>query len=144
MTNPAPPRPLTFWTAVTCALLLMLVLQIVLSRRGLHLAEAWRDYAAASPPRLQAAMAWWIIAGAAFAAGAGVAALLCAYPPPWRRHRALRWIAGAALVLALAHLGHSAAPPAGVTAGVDLLSTLTAAGLAALVAMLGAYFGLRR
>ena len=78
---------------------------------------SWRELIAARGLQLRAAGAWWSMAASALLAGAAVAAALSRFPLPWLRLRALRWIAGAALVFALAHVGHSAAMKAGIAAG---------------------------
>ena len=121
-----------------------MVMEILLSRAGFDLAGGWRDLLSAQALQLRAAGVWWVIAGSAFIVGAVVAAALSRLPLPWRRLRLLRWILGAAVVYALADIGHSAAMPAGRSAGMALGASLAALGAAALMALFGAYFTIRR
>src|SRR5215467_4222039 len=97
------PAALIFTTALTCGVLAALALQIYLGQAGL-----------------------------AFVTGGIVAAALSRLPPPWRRHRPLRWTAGALLVLLLAHIGHSAAGPETVGPGATVAVALAALVIAAL------------
>jgi hypothetical protein len=58
--------------------------------------------------------------------------------------RPLRWVAGAALVLLLAQVGHPSAAPEGVGPGVHLAANLAALVIAAVTGLLGAYVAVRR
>jgi len=58
--------------------------------------------------------------------------------------RLLRWVAGAALVLLLAQLGHPSGAPEGVGPGVHLAASLAALVVAAVIGLLGAYVAVRR
>jgi hypothetical protein len=73
-----------------------------------------------------------------------VAAALSRFPLPWLRFRLLRWIAGAALVGVLAHIGHAAAMKAGVAVGIHAAASVAAVVAAALTALFGAYFAAKR
>jgi hypothetical protein len=138
------PRTLIYTTALTCGVLAALALQIQLARTGSDLVGLWQSLAAGKGLQLRTAGPWWGIAGAAFLVGGATAAALVRLPLPWHRFRLLRWLAGAATVVLLADIGHSAAAPAGVRAGALLAATLAALGVAAVMAMLGAYFTGRR
>ena len=142
--KPPLPRAMILWTALTCAVLLALALQVVLSQRGIQITEAWRDVAAGTPPKMRSAMVWWVIAGASLAISAIVAGALNRFPPPWRRYRALRWIVGAAIVAALAEIAHGAALPEGAGPGVFLITTSASVVLAAVMALIGTFFAIRR
>ena len=87
---------------------------------------------------------WWAVAGIAFVTSGVTAAALSRFPPPWRRLRLLRWVAGAALVLLLAQFGHPSSAPEGVGPAVHLAASLAALVLAALMGLLGAYVAVRR
>jgi hypothetical protein len=87
---------------------------------------------------------WWATAGLAFLVSGATAAVLSRAPLPWRRFRLLRWLAGAGIVALLADVGHMAAAPEGVSVGGNVAATLGALGLAALMALFGAYFTVRR
>ena len=137
------PRPLVLVTAMTCGVLAAIAAQIVLAQRGIELGDVWRDLSIRGR-QLRAAAAWWAMAGAGLLASAFVAAALSRFPLPWLRFRMLRWIAGAGIVAALAHVGHSAAMKAGVSPGIHAAASFAAVCLAALAALLGAYFAAKR
>jgi hypothetical protein len=138
------PPALIFTTALTCGVLAALALQIYLSQAGFDFAAVWRNLLGAGARELRTTGPWWAIAGLAFVTGGVVAAALSRLPLPWRRHRGLRWTAGALLLLLLAHIGHSdgahetVGPAASVAVGLAALVT------AALFAALGAYLAMRR
>jgi hypothetical protein len=128
---------------LTGGVLLAMTLQVLLSARGMQTSDLWRDMIAGNPLSLRAALVWWIIAGSALVAGAAIARPLAQFAPPWRRNRTLRWIVGAAILFGLAHVGHSAVLPEGVSALVYLMATTTAIVIAAVMATIGAVFALR-
>ena len=101
------PPALIFTSALTCGVLAALALRIYLSQAGFDFAALWQNLLGAGARQLRTTGPWWAIAGLAFVTGGIVAAALSRLPPPWRRHRPLRWTAGALLVLLLAHIGHS-------------------------------------
>jgi hypothetical protein len=138
------PRALLYCIAVTAGVLVALAVQLSLSRAGVELAGVWRNLFSAQALQLRSAGAWWLIAGAAFLAGALVAGILNRFPPPWYRFRALRWLLAAALIFVLADIGHSASHPIERVPGAHLMASLTALCAAALMAMFGAYFSVRR
>src|SRR5262245_43492324 len=111
------PRVLALAIGTVCGILAAMVAQILLARRGIELAGVGRDLISARGLQLRAAGAWWIMAASALLAGAAVAGVVSRCPLPWTSFRALRWIAGAAVVFALAHVGHSAAIKAGGSIG---------------------------
>jgi hypothetical protein len=138
------PRTLALATAVICGMLAAIVTQVLLARRGIELAGVWRDLFAARGLQLRAAGAWWAMVASAFIAGATVAAVISRFPLPWQRLRTLRWVAGAGVVFALAHVGHSASLKAGGGLGMHVAASLAALLAAALMALFGAYFAARR
>jgi hypothetical protein len=138
------PRPLVLVVGMTCGVLAAIAAQIVLARRGIELAGVWRELLSARGLQLRAAGAWWMMAGSALVVGAAVAAALSRFSLPWLRFRLLRWIAGAALVAALAHVGHSAAMKAGISVGIHSAASFAAVCAAALTALFGAYFAAKR
>jgi hypothetical protein len=137
------PRPLVLVTATTCGVLAAIAAQIVLAQRGIELAGVWREITSRGF-HLRAAGAWWMMAGSALLVGAAVAAALSRFPLPWLRFRLLRWIASAALVAVLAHVGHAAAMKAGVAVGIHAGASVAAVFAAALTALFGAYFAAKR
>jgi len=137
------PRALVLVTATTCGVLAAIAVQIVLAQRGVELAGMWRGIAGKGF-HLRAASAWWMMPGAALLVGAAVAGALGRYPLPWLGLRLLRWIVGAAIVAALAHIGHGAAMKADVSVGIHSAATFAAVCAAALTALFGAYFAAKR
>lgn len=137
------PRALVLATATTCGVLAAIAAQIVLAQRGIELAGVWREISTRGF-HLRAAGAWWMMAGSALLVGAAVAAALSRFPLPWLGLRVVRWIAGAALVGVLAHIGHAAAMKAGVAVGIHSAASFTAVCAAALTALFGAYFAAKR
>src|SRR5262245_8798501 len=138
------PPALIFTTALTCGVLAALALQIYLEQAGFDFAALWQNLLGAGTRQLRTTGPWWGIAGLAFVTGGIVGAALSRLPPPWRRHRPLRWTAGALLVLLLAHIGHSAAGPEAASPGANVAVALAALVVAALFAALGAYLAMRR
>src|SRR5262245_34890933 len=98
------PHSLVLIVATTCGVLAAIAAQIVLAQRGIELAGVWRELLSARGVQLRAAGAWWIMAASALLAGALVAGALSRFPLPWLGLRVPRWIVGAALVGALAHI----------------------------------------
>jgi hypothetical protein len=138
------PRTLLYCIAVSAGTLVALAVQISLSRAGIELSGVWRNLFSSQALQLRSAGAWWLIAGAAFVAGAVTAGLLNRFPPPWYGFRALRWLLAAALVFVLADIGHSAALPIERVPVAHLMASLAALCAAALMAAIGAYFTVRR
>ena len=137
-------KMLTYAAAVTCGVLAALALQIYLSGRGFDLGALWENLLSGKARELRTTGPWWAVAGMAFVVSGATAAALVRLPFPWRRFRPLRWVLGALIVLLLAHIGHSeAAGSEALGLGADLAVRLAALGLAALIAMLGAYLAAR-
>jgi len=138
------PPALIYATALTCGVLAALAVEIYLAGAGFDLASMWREGTFGGARELRTTGPWWAVAGIAFAASWVTAAALSRFPPPWRRLRLLRWVAGAALVLLLAQLGHPGGAPEGVGPGVHLAASLAALVVAAVTGLLGAYVAVRR
>ena len=138
------PRGLIYTTALTCGVLAALALQIYLTRSGFDLVGLWANVFSTKAMQLRTAGPWWAIAGVAFVVSGATAAVLSRLSLPWRRFRLLRWVLGAALVFALADIGHSATVPEGIGAGPNVAASIGALAIAALMAMFGAYFTVRR
>jgi hypothetical protein len=138
------PRGLIYTTALTCGVLAALALQIYLTRSGYDLVGLWANVFSTKSMQLRTAGPWWAIAGVAFVVSGATAAALSRLPLPWRRFRLLRWVLGAAVVFALADVGHSAAVPEGIGPGANVAASFGALAIAALMSMFGAYFTVRR
>ena len=142
--HPARSKMLTYAGAATSGLLAALALQIYLTGAGFDFGALWDNLLSAKPRELRTTGPWWAIAGMAFVVSGGTAAALVRLPFPWRRFRSLRWALGTLIVLLLAHIGHTDAAGSHVLAqGADVAVRLTALGLAALIAMFGAYLAAR-
>ena len=138
------PRILAVATGMSCGVLAAMAALILLSQAGIELAGVWRELLAAKGLQLRAAGAWWLMAASAFLVGAAVTGALSRLPLPWHRFRLLRWAAGAALVFGLAHVGHAAALNSGSSVSIHAAATFAALCAAALMALFGAYFALKR
>ena len=131
--------------AVTCGVLAALALQIYLIAAGFDLGALWESLLTAKARQLRTTGPWWAIAGTAFVVSGATAAALSRLPFPWRRFRPLRWALGAVIVLLLAHIGHSdAAGAEALGPGTNVAVRLAALGVAASMAMFGAYLAVRR
>src|SRR5882672_12596411 len=102
-------RALVYVTSMTCGVLAAIAAEILLRRTGVEIADTWRSLASGQSLQIRAVSVFWLMIGSAFVASAVVAAALSRLPPPWLRLRALRWLASAVLVFALAEAGHIAA-----------------------------------
>jgi hypothetical protein len=138
------PPVLIYAAALTCGVLAGMALQVYLNDAGFDLAGLWENPFASGARQLRTAGPWWAIAGVAFVASGMTAAALSRLPPPWQRFRLPRWVAGAAIVLVLAQIGHFSAVPEAVRAGVNMAVNLVALVVAAAMALLGAYVAVRR
>ena len=138
------PPALIYATALTCGVLAALALEVYLTGAGFGLASLWENFFSSGTRDLRTTGPWWGIAGLAFVAGGITAAALSRLPPPWQRFRLLRWVVGAAIVLALAQIGHPSAAPEAVGASVNVAMNLVALVVAAVMALLGAYVAVRR
>jgi hypothetical protein len=133
-------RPAVLMAAIVGGVITAMIVQIVLARRGLMLTGV--DPAMMRGTQMHAAVAWWAITGAAFAASFAIAAATSRVS--WVYLRPLRWVAAAALVLALASIGQTIPLAAAEAAGHSALATLIALTVAMLMAGFGAFFAIRR
>ena len=138
------PSTLVYSTALTCGVLAAIALEIELSHAGYDLIGFWRNLSSLRALQLRTAGPWWAIPVSAFIVGGTTAAALSRLPLPWRRFRLLRWGLGAALVLFLADIGHHAGELAGSDGGANVIVSLAALDIAAIMALGGAYLTVRR
>jgi len=138
------PATLVYPTALTCGVLAAMAVQIELGRAGYDLIGSWHNLVSLRAMQLRTAGPGWAILGSAFIVGGVTAGTLSRLPLPWRRFRLLRWLAGAALVFLFADIGHHAGQLAGKDIGVNVIASLGAMGIAALMALGGAYLTVRR
>lgn len=138
------PRTLIFAAGATGGLLVGLAAQIVLVRFGLDLGAVWRELFASRAAQTRSAFAWWIVAGFSFLAGFLIAAFVSYFSTNWWRLRVVRWIAGAVAVAGLAAVGHQASAPTGLAPAPNVVVGVTVIVTSTLLAMLGAFFIVRR
>jgi hypothetical protein len=138
------PPALVYPTAVVCGVLAALAVQILLGRAGIELAGVWSTLFSSSSLQLRSAGTWWLMVGAAFLVSAVVAAALSRLPWPWHRFRLVRWLLAAALVLAIAEIGHSAATNSQPSMRMHVAVSFMALLAAALMALFGAFFASKR
>jgi hypothetical protein len=119
-----------------------MIVEIMLARRGLMLTGVEPGLMRGGGTQMHAALAWWAITGAAFVAGFVIAAITSRVS--WLYFRPLRWVAAAALVLALATVGDAIPLATADVAGHYALAILTALTVAILMAGFGAFFAVRQ
>ena len=135
-------RPILIVAAIAGGVIVAMLVQIGLARRGVVLANTWDGGMRGGGTQVHAALAWWAITGAAFVAGFAIAMVTSRVT--WLYFRSLRWVAAAALVLALAAVGGEIPGVPAEAAGHHALATLTAMFVALLMAGFGAFFAVRR
>jgi hypothetical protein len=135
-------RPILLVAAITGGVMVAMIVEIWLARRGLVLTGAWQGVMRGGGTPFHAALAWWAIAGAAFLASFIIALVTSRFT--WLYFQSLRWVAAAALVLALAAISGAIPLAPADAAGHHALATLTALFVAMLMAAFGAFFALRR
>jgi hypothetical protein len=138
------PRTLIFAAGTTGGILVALTAQIVLVRFGLDLAAVWRELFVSRAAQMRSAFAWWIVAGFSFLGGFLIAAFAKYFSAHWWRLRVVRWIGGAIVVGALAVVGHLASAPTGLAPAPNVVVGVTVIAASTLLAMLGAFFIVRR
>jgi hypothetical protein len=134
-------RPILVVAAIAGGVMAAMIVEIMLARRGLVLTGAWQGVMRGGT-QIHAALAWWAITGAAFVASFLIA--MTTSRLTWLYFRSLRWVAAAALVLALAIVGGAIPLAAADAAGHHALATLMALCVAMLMAGFGAFFAVRQ
>jgi hypothetical protein len=138
------PPVLIYGAALTCGVLAAVALQIDLARAGFSLVPLWEALFSARVLDLRTTGPWWAIAGISFLVSGLTGAALNRVSLPLRRLRLARWIAGGALVLLLAHVGHGSAALPGVDMAANTAATLAALLMSGMLALCGAYFTVQR
>lgn len=126
--------------AVAGALMITMIVQIELARRGLELTGPGRTLLGGR--QIHAAVAWWAITGVAFLSSFVIAAVVSRIN--WLYLRSLSWVGAAALALALAVLSDRAPLAAPGAAGHQALAVFAAMLAATMMAWFGAFFAVRR
>jgi hypothetical protein len=136
-------RLLSFATGVIAGLLAAIAAQIYLARMNVELATAWHDLFVTWSAQFKSALAWWLVAGTALIAGYIAAALTRFLMLHWWPLRLVRWIAGAAIAMELAAIGHAAGASVGADAASHVGASMLGGLLAMVTAAIGAGFGAR-
>ncbi len=136
------PRRLILAAAVTSGVLVALAVHTIGQRFGLDFGALWRSGSGDLIPA-SAALAWWLVALAAFVGGYSAASLMdragSGQIPPL-----LRQFLAVVVVLVLAAAGQAASGPSTVPTIAGVLTGLLALGLGAAMAACGAHFALSR
>jgi hypothetical protein len=135
-------RPALLVAAMVGGVMTAMIVEIMLARRGLMLTGVAQGVTRGGGTQMHAALAWWAITGAAFLASFIIAATTSRFA--WLYFRSLRWVAAAALVLALAAISDAMPLAAAHAAGHHALAILTALTVAMLMAGFGAFFAIRQ
>jgi len=136
------PRRVILAGAVIFGVLLALGIHIILQRFDLNLGELWRtDSPDLIPAR--AALAWWMIAAAAFVTGFVTAGLLDSAASGQLPARLRQFLIAIGVVM-LAAAGQAASAPSAVPTLSGVLAGMAALCLGAIMAFCGAHFALRR
>jgi hypothetical protein len=126
--------------AVAGGLMVTMIVQIELARRGMQLSGAGQTLLHGR--QIHAAVAWWAITGVAFFASFVIAAVTSRIT--WLYLRSLRWVAAIGLALALAVLSDRAPLAAPGAAAHQALAIFAAMLTATMMAWFGAFFAVRR
>lgn len=141
MTQPAFPPWVVLAASVMGGLLLALAAHILVGRLGLDLGGLWSG-SDANPVPIDAAIAWWLTAAAAFVSG-NIAARLMAGAISGRMPPRLKQLLIGIGVLTLAAAGQLASAPGSGPTLSGVLSGITALALGAVMAFIGAQLALR-
>jgi len=127
--------------AAVGGVMVAIIIDIVLARRGIGLLGAWQGVVHSSGTPVRAAVAWWAIMGGAFGAGFVIAFVTSRFS--WLYLRSLRGVAVGALAIGLSGISDLAPPAAAGAANHQALVTLGAMAAAMLMAGFGAFFAVR-
>ena len=83
-------RPIIVVAAIASGVLVAMIVEIMLARRGLVLTGAWQGVMRSGGTQVHAALAWWAITGAAFVASFVIA--MATSRLTWLYFRSLRWV----------------------------------------------------
>ncbi|HEY1543546.1 MAG TPA: hypothetical protein VGG01_14125 [Xanthobacteraceae bacterium] len=117
-----------------------MIIDIMLARRGIGLLGAWQGVLHSGTP-VHAALAWWAITGGAFVSGFIIA--LVASRISWLYLRSLRWVVVVAVTIGLSAITDLAPRAAADAAGHQAVATLAALAVAMVMAGFGAFFAVR-
>lgn len=138
------PRLFILGLALVGGMLLSVVAQVALMHFGLDLGALWRSMSIPRSAQLRAAFAWWLIAGITFVGGFVIGALtkyFSAHPISSNR---VRWAAGVAMTAIFVYVAHEAVAPTGLSPAASVGIGLAVQCLSGVLALLGAFFVVRR
>jgi hypothetical protein len=127
--------------AIAGGMMVAMVIEIMLARRGIMLTGAWQGVLRRGGAPIHAALAWWAITGGAFAASFAIAGIASRFS--WLYFRSLRLVGAGALALALATVADGAPVSAADAAAQHAVATFAALAVAMLMAGFGAFFAIR-
>jgi hypothetical protein len=127
--------------AVVAGVMVAIIIDIVLARRGIGLLGAWQGVVHSNGTPVRAAVAWWAMMGGAF--GASFIIALVASRFSWLYLRSLRGVAVGALAIGLAAISDLAPPAAADAANHQAVVALAALAAAMAMAGFGAFFAVR-
>ena len=127
--------------AVGGGVMVAMIIDIMLARRGIGLLGAWQGVLRSGGTPVHAALAWWAITGGAFVSGFIIA--LVASRVSWLYLRSLRWVVVGGLALGLSAISDLAPRAAADAAGHQAAATLAALAVAMVMAGFGAFFAVR-
>jgi hypothetical protein len=137
-------RMLALATGTIGGFLVAFSAQILLGHMNVEVEAAWRNLFVTSTAQIKSALAWWLIAGAALAGGFLAAATARFLMLNWWPLRGLRWVLGAAVVAALAAVGHVASEVSTLDGAAHVAGNVAGMSVSLVTACLGAFFAARR
>lgn len=136
------PRHIILAAATIFGVLLALAVHILIQRFHLNLGDLWRHDTGGMIPAT-AAVAWWLLAAASFAAGFYTASLMN-YSVSGGISVRMRQLLIVVGVVMLAAAGQAASAPSAVPTFAGVVAGVAALCLGAVMSFCGAYFALRR
>lgn len=136
------PRRLILAGSIISGVLLALAVHMLAQGFGLHLQALWRPEPGQGMPA-GTALAWWLIASAAFVGGYVMATLLRS-AASGRMPSKVRHFLIAVGVLILAGAGQTASAPSQISSNAGVIAGLIALCLGGIMAFCGAHFATRR
>lgn len=137
-------RMLALTTGTIGGFLVAFSAQILLGHMNVEVEAAWHNLFVTSTVQIKSALAWWLIAGAALAGGFLAAAASQFLMLNWWPLRGPRWVLGAAMVAALAAVGHVASEVSDLDAAAHVAGNVAGMSASLVTACLGAFFAARR
>jgi hypothetical protein len=138
------PRALLFTTALTCGLLLALVVHIALTGAGAGLTSIWHTLFSSSMDQLKSALAWWAIGISGYVGSWSTILLLRRTSAGRPLHRLLRVSLGLGFFCLLAAAGHTVASAPPVETAMGAGANLAGMTFGAFMAFCATHFSIDR